>query len=131
MTDSAPRGGLASSLRSLVGSTLGLLRTRLDLLSVELQEEKLRLFSMFIYGAVAIMLLSVGVVFLAVFVTVLLWDSHRLLALGIFSAIFLLGGTIALVMLAMLTRTRSKLFAASLAELAEDSAALQSEARPQ
>lgn len=131
MTDSAPRGGLASSLRSLAGSALGLLRTRLDLLSVELQEEKLRLFSMFVYGAVAIMLLSVGVVFLAVFVTVLLWDSHRMLALGIFSALFLLGGTVALVMLATLARTRSKLFAASLAELAEDGAALQSEARPQ
>lgn len=131
MRDSAPRGGLASSLRSLAGSALGLLRTRLDLLSVELEEEKLRLFSMFVYGAVAIMLLSVGLVFLAVFATVLLWDSHRMLALGVFSAMFLLGGAVALVMLVTLTRTRSKLFAASLAELAEDRAALQSEVPPQ
>ena len=65
---------------------------------VELAEERLRLLSLVTYGAVAFICLSAGLVFLAVFLTVLLWDSNRLLALGIFSALFLGGGIVALMM---------------------------------
>ena len=36
--------------------------------------------------------LCLGLAFLAVFLTVLLWDEHRLLALGVFTALFLGGG---------------------------------------
>ena len=50
-----------------------------------------------------------------------MWDSNRLLVLGIFSALFL-GAGIASLMLAMsLARSGSKLFSASLAELRKDS----------
>lgn len=130
MAASPPRGGLFSSLRNLAGSGVGLLRTRLELLSVEVQEEKVRLFSLLAYGAAAFVLLSFGLFFLAAFVTVLLWESHRLLALGAFAAVFLTGGVAALVAMRQIARTPSKLFAASLAELAQDRAAMQPEAPP-
>lgn len=126
-----PRSGLFSSLRTLLGSSVGLLRTRLELLSVEVQEEKIRLISLLTFGAAAFVLLSFGLLFLAVFVTVLLWESHRLLALGAFTAVFLGGGIGCLAALLAVLRTPSKLFAASLAELARDQAALQGEAPPQ
>lgn len=129
MSETAPRGGLAASLRSLFGNGLGLLQTRLELLSVEAQEEKVRLLSLLGYGAAAFVLLSFGLMFLAVLVTVLLWDSHRLLALGAFTAIFLTGGFIALAAVLQLARTPSTLFSASIAELAKDRAALQPESR--
>jgi uncharacterized membrane protein YqjE len=125
MSESAPRSGLASSLRSLVGNGLGLLQTRLELLSIEAKEERVRLLSLLTYGALAFVLLSFGLMFLALLVTVLLWDSHRLLALGIFTAIFLTSGLIALIAMLRQARTPSKLFAASIAELAQDRAALQ------
>ena len=125
MAESTPRGGLASSLRSLFGNGLALLQTRLELLSVEAQEEKVRLLSLLGYGAAAFVLLSFGLMFLAVLVTVLLWDSHRLLALGVFTAVFLTGGLLALIVVLRLARTPSKLFAASIAELAQDRAAMQ------
>ncbi|MDP2793252.1 MAG: phage holin family protein [Sulfurisoma sp.] len=129
MSDTAPRGGLAASLRSLLGSGLALLQTRLELLSVEAQEEKVRLLSLLGYGAAAFVLLSFGLMFLAVLVTVLLWDNHRLLALGAFTAVFLTGGLIALAAMLRLARTPSKLFSASIAELAQDRAAMQVEPR--
>lgn len=129
MSESAPRGGVAASLRSLVGNGLGLLQTRLELLSIEAQEERVRLLSLLSYGALAFVLLSFGLMFLAALVTVLLWDSHRLLALGIFTAIFLTGGLIALVAMLRQARTPSRLFAASIAELAQDRAALNPEPR--
>lgn len=129
MSETAPRGGLAASLRSLLGNGLALLQTRLELLSIEAQEEKVRLLSLLGYGAAAFVLLSFGLMFLAVLVTVLLWDSHRLLALGAFTAVFLTGGLIALAAVLRLARTPSTLFSASIAELAQDRAAMQPESR--
>jgi len=129
MSESAPRGGVASSLRSLFGNGLALLQTRLELLSIEAQEERVRLLSLLTYGALAFVLLSFGLMFLALLVTVLLWESHRLLALGIFTAMFLTGGLIALVAMLRQAHTPSKLFAASIAELAQDRAALRGEAK--
>lgn len=129
MSESAPRAGLASSLRSLLGNGLALLQTRLELLSIEAQEERVRLLSLLAYGALAFVLLSFGLMFLAALVTVLLWESQRLLALGVFTAIFLTGGTIALLAMLRQARTPSRLFAASIAELAQDRAALNAETR--
>ncbi len=129
MAEPAQRGGLASSLRSLLRNSLALLQTRLELLSIEAQEERVRLLTLVGYGAAAFVFLSFGLMFLAALVTVLLWESHRLLALGVFTAVFLTGGLIALMAMLRQARTPSKLFAASIAELAQDRAALQPESR--
>jgi uncharacterized membrane protein YqjE len=128
----SPRGGgLLSSLRALLGSSVGLLRTRLELLAIEAQEEKVRLISLLTFGAAAFVLLSFGLLFLAAFVTVLLWESHRLLALGAFTAVFLAGGIASFLALLGVVRTPSTLFVASLAELSRDQAALHGDAPPQ
>ena len=58
-----------------------------------------------------------------IFITVLLWDSNRLLTLGIFAALFLGGGTVCLLVVRGLANKPSGLFAGSLAELAKDCAA--------
>jgi len=120
-----------SSLRALLGSSVGLLRTRLELLAIEAQEEKVRLISLLTFGAAAFVLLSFGLLFLAAFVTVLLWESHRLLALGAFTAVFLAGGIASFLALLGVVRTPSTLFVASLAELSRDQAALHGDAPPQ
>lgn len=117
--------GLYASLRGLVATGVALARTRLELLAAELEEEKARVVGMLAYGAAALLLLAVGIAFLAVFLTVLLWDSHRLLALGVFAALFLAAGALALGLALRLARRESGLFAASLAELAQDRAALE------
>lgn len=125
MLNETPRSrGLFSSLRGLAATGVATLQNRLELLSVELQEEKARLLGLLIYGAAALILLAAGVVFAAVFITVLLWDSHRLLALGVFSALFLAAGAVALVAARRLAVSASRPFEASLAELARDRAAL-------
>jgi len=62
---------------------------------------------------------------------VLLWESNRLLALGVFAALFL-GAGIASLMLAMnLARAGSKLFSGSLAELRQDREALSPSGAPE
>jgi uncharacterized membrane protein YqjE len=123
MADPTSRGGLFASLRGLAATGLALLQTRLELLAVEVQEEKTRALSLAAYSVAAVILLSAGVVFLAVLVTVLLWDGNRLLALGVFSTLFLGGGFICLLAARRLARTPSSLFVGSLAELVKDRAA--------
>ena len=120
----ASRAGLFASLKGLCGTSLALVQNRLQLLGVELAEERLRLLSLATYGAIALICLGAGLVFLAVFLTVLLWDSHRLLALGVFSALFLGAGIATLLVAMNHARAGSTLFKASLAELARDREAL-------
>jgi len=120
-----PRGGLLASLREMFATGLAILQTRVEILATELEEEKFRLSSLFRYAVATFFFLGLGVVFLAAFLTVLLWDSHRLLVLGVFSAVFLLSGFVSLALLLRQSRVKTRLFAASLDELAQDRNALQ------
>ena len=67
-------------------------------LVVELAEEKTRLLRLLAYGAIAFLMLGAGIVFFAMFVTVLLWEEHRLLALGLLTALFFASGAGALIL---------------------------------
>ena len=121
---SAPRPRLAESLHGIVDAGLQTVQTRLELLAVELQEEKLRLTGIALNTVLAGLLLGFGLVFLMVFLTVLFWEEHRLLALGISTAICLGGGLLAASNAARAFRSGTRLFSASLTELARDREAL-------
>ena len=119
-----PRPRLADSLHGILDAGLQTAQTRLELLAVELQEEKLRLTSLALNTVLAGLLLGFGLVFVMIFLTVLFWEDHRLLALGISTAVCIGGGLLAASNAARAFRAGTKLFSASLAELARDRAAL-------
>lgn len=119
-----PRPRLAESLHGIIDAGLQTAQTRLELLAVELQEEKLRLTGLALNTVLAGLLLGFGLVFLMIFLTVLFWEEHRLLALGISTAVCLVGGLIAASNAGRAFRSGTKLFSASLAEFARDRAAL-------
>ena len=127
MNAASSRAGLFASLRGLLTTSVALLRTRFELLATELEEEKLRLLSLLAYAVAAFFFLGCGLVMLAIFFIVLFWDTNRLLAIGSFTAIFLCVGIAAGFQVQRLLRRKSGMFAASLAELARDRAALQGE----
>lgn len=118
---------LADSLRGLLDNTLQTAQTRLELLAVELQEEKLRLTGLLFNLVVGALLLAFGIVFLLAFLTVLFWEEHRLLALGLATAVCFGGALLTATNAARELKRGSRLFAASLAELARDRAALRKE----
>lgn len=115
---------LYSSLRGFAKTSVALLRTRLELLKVEALEEVCRIRGAFFWGIAALVLGVTGALFLAMFLTVLFWDSHRLLVLGSFTALFVTGAAVAFGISLRLVRQESQLFAASLAELRRDERAL-------
>lgn len=125
MPDASP--GLLASLRGLATTGVAMIRTRLELLKVEAQEEVGRITGLLLWGGLAILSGVLGLAFLGVFLTVLLWESHRVLALGIFTALFLFAALIASWVALRLLKQGSRLFAASLAELQRDEAALRNE----
>ena len=113
-------GGLFESLKTLSGSLVGIVHTRLELLSTDIAEERAHLTSFLVLGLVALFCLGVGVVLLAILIAVAFWDSHRLAALGGLTGFFMIAGA-GLAWLALhKARTKPRLFDASLAELSKD-----------
>lgn len=125
MSEPAP-SRLGESLRGLADSGLATVQTRLELFAVELKEEKLRAAGFLFDTVLAALFIGFGVVFLLAFLTVLFWDSQRLLALGLATAGLLAAGIWAATRAATRMRSGSRLFASSLAELAQDRDALRS-----
>ena len=119
------RPRLAETLRGAIDAGLQTVQTRLELLTVELQEEKLRLSAVALNIVLCGLLLGFGLVFLLIFLTVLFREEHRLLALGVATAACLGGGLLAATNAALELRRGSQLFAASLAELKRDRQAVQ------
>ena len=116
--------GAAHGLRQRLDLLLQSAQTRLQLLALELQEEKLRLARLLLGLVLAAVLLGFAVVFGLVWLTVALWDSHRQLGLALATALALLLGLGAAGVAARAWRAGSGLFSASLAELERDRQAL-------
>lgn len=112
--------GLLGSLKRLLSTLAGVVTTRLELLVNEWQEEQLRLVRMLAYALLAVFCLCMGVLLLALFLVVLFWDEHRLAVLGALTLAFFVSGGVLVMMVQSKWRQGSKLFSASLAELARD-----------
>ena len=117
---SGRRGGLFDSLKVLTATLITIAHTRLELLSTELEEERVRLSSMLVWTLVALFCAGLGVVLATLFVVLALWDTHRLLALGIPASLFVLGAALAWLVVLGKARAKPRLLAASLAELSKD-----------
>jgi len=116
---------LSASVRGLAATLIELAQVRLELLSVEAQEEVLRIAGLLAYGAIALVCLALGLGFLAILITVALWDTHRLVALAVFAALFLLLGLLAAWRARERVQRGSRLFSASIDELRQDREALE------
>lgn len=112
--------GLLQSLKRMVGTLLAISQTRLELLSNEIEEERLRIGQMLLYGGIALLCFGLAIMLLTVFIVVVFWDSHCLLVLGSLSALFFVAGLLLWNVLRRVAREKSKLFSASLAALASD-----------
>ena len=117
MSESA---GLMESLKRMVGTLLVIFQTRLELLSSELEEERLNIEQMVLYGSIALFFFGLAILLLTIFIVVLLWDSYRLQVLAGFIVIYFVAGLLAWNALRRVANKKSQLFSASLAALADD-----------
>jgi uncharacterized membrane protein YqjE len=118
--EDASHAGLLHSLRIMLATLLATVRTRGELLQVELEEEELRLAGIAVFAAAAAFFLVLAVVMLTFFVILIFWDTHRVLATGLIALSYVLIGVSCALITRKRARVKSKLFAASLAELRKD-----------
>jgi len=123
------RAGLFSALKSMIATLIAIGKTRAELLVIELEEEKLRLMSLWSKAIGAAFMLAVGVV-MAVFCLALAFWEQRVLVFGIFATLFIGGALFLISSLKKQVRQPSTMFRASLNELDADLAQLRRHPRP-
>ena len=120
--------GLFVALKTLFTTLLGIGKTRLELLSVELQEEKFRLLGLFVYSLAALFFLGLGIVLAVAWVAVAFWEQ-RVVVFAAFTVLFLVVAAILASLASKAANRGSPIFRSSLAELQADLIELQTAAK--
>jgi uncharacterized membrane protein YqjE len=97
---------------------------RVELFAVELREQFEQWLRVALLAVATIVLGCIGLGFVAVLVTVAFWDSHPLVALGVFALLFLGGAAWCVRRLSVVFATAPEPFAATIAEFRRDGEAL-------
>ena len=118
-------GGLLASVRRIRDSVLALIPTRLELASIELQEEKTRFLDLLLRAAAVIVLGLMGLIVGTAWVVVLFWDYSPAMTLGIITIVYALGAFAFWSDLKKRLHTAPPPFADTLAEIKKDCECLQ------
>ena len=112
--------GIVQSGRRILAILVGMVRTRLGILAVELMEEKSRIWLMLVLTALALIFASMALLMLSMLVIVAFWDENRLVAIGGLLAFYLLAAGASLLVLRHKAKIGSPLFSSTLRELSRD-----------
>ncbi len=112
--------GLLESLSALSATLVAMAHTRLDLLSVDLDEALEHATALLLLAVAGLFCCGVGVMLASILIVAAFWDTQRLLALGGLAAIFLAVATATMWLAVHKARAKPRLFAASMAELFKD-----------
>lgn len=116
-SEAAP--GLFASLRMLSAGVVGMVHTRLALLSTDIAEAREHLIARMVLIQLALLFVGLGTLLLALLIVGALWPQ-RLLALGVLGGLFVAIGAGVAWFAAHKVRTGPRLFEASLGELSKD-----------
>lgn len=116
------RRGLSGALGGLGAALVGLVRTRLELVAIEVDEARIRATEQLVLIIVAGVAFAFALLALSALVVVVYWDTNRIAALFGVVIAYIVVGSIALWRLSVKRKTRSKPFAESLAQLGRDRA---------
>lgn len=115
----APTGFLGS-FKTLGDSLLGSVQDRLELFSIELQEEKFRLIRIFLWISAAVFTGLMVVAFASLTLVYLFWESARLAVLGGLTAFYAVALVVIIVTFRRYLARQPGPFAATLKEIGED-----------
>jgi uncharacterized membrane protein YqjE len=119
--------GLLGSIRGLADGLIGSAHERLDLLSIELHEEKYRAIQLFVWISAAIFSAILAITFISLAIVYLFWDEARLAVLGGFALLYMAGFFGILSYLKKIISAQPKPFQGTLSELQRDRACIQPE----
>jgi len=122
--DTGRSSSLLTTAGSFIDGMLGSAQNRLQLLSVELQEEKLRLIQVFIWVAATVFAGMMAIALLTVTIVSFFWDTARFAALGGATVFYAAGLGILWWQFRRFLSRQPQPFAATLGELEKDRACI-------
>jgi uncharacterized membrane protein YqjE len=129
VNDSGPSAsappGLLESLRRALATAVELLRVRLTLVGVDLETAVQHWLRLLVWLLVAFFTGALATMMLVVTVLIAFWDTHRMVAAGVITAVLAGAMLISLLMVSRQIRTRPHPLASTLAELRNDATSLQ------
>jgi uncharacterized membrane protein YqjE len=111
---------LAVTLGRIGATLIAMVRTRLELAAVEVQEEARRLLGYMAWTLLAVFLAAAALMLAALFVILLFWDSYRLQAVAGMAILFALAGTVIVIKVRASFDVKPPMLSATLAELHKD-----------
>lgn len=111
---------IVESVSRLAGTLIGMLQTRLELATVELEEETLRFFSYFLFALVGMFCLCMAILLSVLLIVVAFWDTYRIAVLVSLIAAFGLGAILIGFGIRKSYRNRPKILSHTLSELGKD-----------
>ncbi len=115
---------IADSLARLAASLLATARTRVELATVEFEEETLRLFDYLLHSLIALFFLGLAFTLCVVLLLVIFWDTHRIAVLVSLAVVFGVIGLRIIQTARYKYQHKPPMLQDTLAELAKDMAAL-------
>jgi uncharacterized membrane protein YqjE len=112
--------GFLGALRSLGDGVLGTVKDRLELFSVELQEEKYRLVQTMLWISAAVFAAIMATTFVSLTLVFLFWQSAQLAVLGGLAAFYTTALVVIVIAFRRFLARQPKPFAATLEELGAD-----------
>jgi len=122
-TTQAPKPDAQGALRRLGGGVLAILRTRLELISIDIAEEKERLLLTLFVGLAGMLFALMALVTLTALIAAAFWDSYRWQALAIITLAYALGALLCGLKAWSSVRHAPGIFATTVAELEKDAEA--------
>src|SRR3954452_22142530 len=87
-----PTLGVMDSIRTTLATTAKVIRTRLEIISTELEEQREWMQHLVLFAVAGLFFVSMGLVMLTFFVVAMFWDSHPVAVTGAFAGIYLAVG---------------------------------------
>jgi uncharacterized membrane protein YqjE len=123
---SAPPTGVIDSLRSFLASWVAVVKTRVEIISVEIEEQREWLANLILMAVGALFCISLGLILLTLFIVVLFWETDaRQWVLGGFAGLYLLGGLALWMAVRKKMKNKPRIFSTTAAELGKDYSTLQ------
>lgn len=125
MNAPSPETGLFASLRRTFATLIELGRTRLELVSVEIEEQIEFAAGVLLWSIAAVFFGSLAVLLLALTIVIAFWDTHRLLVAGLVTGAFAAIALTAVLLVRARIARRPRFLAATLGELKRDASSLE------
>lgn len=121
-----PGGGMAESVRSFLATWVAVLKTRVEIVSTEIEEQREWMQRIMLLALAALFCGSLGIILLTLLIVVAFWDTEgRMWVLGGFAALYLGVGIGLGLSLRHMLKTKPRIFSSTASELGKDCAALQ------